>query len=250
MEKVNIDKYVIMIKDIIDQEEADFLIDMAKGATDEEWDAYRKSLGEEADSVNAAYGDWKKQMLWLELNPNLFERAKDLVESINKRCIYLINDHYQTDYILDPLYNIYKFREGDFMKEHHDSGLSPDIKLGVVLYLNDDFDGGTLRFKETQDRPEITITPKTGSFLVFHGGHKNLHEVTLVKKSSRYTIGGFWDDREESDYPQEVRDAWAEELAKVRAIQKDEAAEWEDYRKRGVRITPRGEQYPASEVEG
>ena len=118
MEKVNIDKYVIMIKDIIDQEEADFLIDMAKGATDEEWDAYRKSLGEEADSVNAAYGDWKKQMLWLELNTNLFERAKDLVESINKRCIYLINDHYQTDYILDQAKLITYYAAPSFSPEH------------------------------------------------------------------------------------------------------------------------------------
>ena len=187
MEKVNIDKYVIMIKDIIDQEEADFLIDMAKGATDEEWDAYRKSLGEEADSVNAAYGDWKKQMLWLELNPNLFERAKDLVESINKRCIYLINDHYQTDYILDPLYNIYKFREGDFMKEHHDSGLSPDIKLGVVLYLNDDFEGGELEFGNLP----IKVKPKAGMLAVIPGGEKYKHRVNKVLgPNSRHTLYG------------------------------------------------------------
>ena len=77
-----------------------------------------------------------------------------------------------------------------------------------------------------------------------------MHEVTTVKKSIRYTLGSFWDDREESDYPQEVRDAWAEELAKVRAVQADEAIEWEDYRNQGLRITPRGEVYPASEVEG
>lgn len=187
MEKVNVDKYVIMIKDIIDQDEADFLINMAKGASDEEWDAYRKSLGKDADSVNAAYGDWTKQMLWLELNPNLFEKAKDLVESINSRCIYLINDHYQTDYILDPLYNIYKFREGDFMKEHHDSGLSLDIKLGVVLYLNDDFDGGEIYYPKAN----LEIKPVARSLVVHPAGMIYRHGVKPVSNGQRFSLAGF-----------------------------------------------------------
>jgi hypothetical protein len=33
-------------------------------------------------------------------------------------------------------------------------------------------------------------------------------------------------------------------------MQADEAVEWEDYRNKGVRITPQGVQYPAAEVEG
>ena len=94
-----------------------------------------------------------------------------------------------------------------------------------------------------------SITPKTGSFLVFHGGHKNLHEVTLVKKSSRYTIGGFWDDREESDYSEETRKSWAEELAKIREMQKEENAGWKDVRSKGLRLNQYGQQYSAKEVE-
>ena len=83
----------------------------------------------------------------------------------------------------------------------------------------------------------------------FAGGFENTHEVTTVKKAIRYTLGSFWDDREESDYPQEVRDKWAEELAEVRAYQKVEATEWEDIRNQGLRITASGEKYPAKEVE-
>jgi hypothetical protein len=187
MEKVNVDKYVIMIKDIIDQDEADFLINMAKGASDEEWDAYRKSLGKDADSVNAAYGDWTKQMLWLELNPHLFEKAQELVESINRRSIHLINDHYQTDYILDPLYNIYKFREGDFMKEHHDSGLSPDIKLGAVIYLNDDFDGGEIYYPKAN----LEIKPVARSLVVHPAGMIYRHGVKAVSNGERFSLAGF-----------------------------------------------------------
>jgi len=187
MEKVNVDKYVIMIKDIIDEEEANFLLNIAKNATTKEWDAYRISLGEDAALVNAAYADWKNQMLWLELNPHLFEKAQELVESINRRCIHLINDHYQTDYILDPLYNIYKFREGDFMKEHHDSGLSPDIKLGVVLYLNDEFDGGEIYYPKAN----LEIKPVARSLVVHPAGMIYRHGVKEVSKGERFSLAGF-----------------------------------------------------------
>jgi Rps23 Pro-64 3,4-dihydroxylase Tpa1-like proline 4-hydroxylase len=187
MEKVNVDKYVIMIKDIITEEEADFLIKMAQNATEEEWDAYRKSLGPDADSVNAAYGDWTKQMLWLQLNPHLFAKAQNLVESINSRCIHIINDHYQTNYSLDPLYNIYKFRDGDYMKEHHDSGLSPDIRYGAVVYLNDNFDGGEIYYPKAN----LEIKPIARSLVVHPAGMIYRHGVRTVRNGERFSLAGF-----------------------------------------------------------
>jgi hypothetical protein len=145
-----------------------------------------------------------------------------------------------------------RWAPGAFANMHSDntsndgvSGAFTRSRYATFLYLNDDFEDGILNFKHG-----LTIVPKTGTLVTFAGGFENMHEVTTVKKSIRYTLGSFWDDREESDYPQEVRDAWAEELKVVRAMQADEAVEWEDYRNKGVRITPQGQQYPASEVEG
>lgn len=153
-------------------------------------------------------------------------------------------------------FHIQKWEPGAFANIHSDNS-DNDGNLGAFirsryagfLYANDDFEGGKLRFKETKDKPELIVTPKTGSFLIFHGGYKNLHEVTLVKKSSRYTIGSFWDDREEMDYSEETRAAWAEELAKIRALQKEENAVWKGVRQEGLRLDPRGEKYSAKEVE-
>lgn len=153
-------------------------------------------------------------------------------------------------------FHIQKWEPGAFANIHSDNS-DNDGNLGAFtrsryagfLYGNDNFEGGTLVFKATESRPEIVVTPKTGSFLVFHGGHKNMHEVTLVKKQSRYTIGSFWDDREETDYSEETRASWAEELAKIRAMQKDENAQWKEVRKKGLRLGPTGEKYSAEEVE-
>ena len=144
-----------------------------------------------------------------------------------------------------------RWAPGAFANMHSDntsnegvSGAFTRSRYATFLYLNDDFEDGILNFKHG-----LTIVPKTGTLVTFAGGFDNMHEVTTVKKSIRYTLGSFWDDREESVYPQEVRDAWAEELKQVRAMQADEAVEWEDYRNKGLRITPQGIPYPASEVE-
>ena len=144
-----------------------------------------------------------------------------------------------------------RWAPGAFANMHSDNTSSDGVsgaftrsRYATFLYLNDDFEDGVLNFQHG-----LTIVPKTGTLVTFAGGFHNMHEVTTVKKSIRYTLGSFWDDREESDYPQEVRDAWAAELAEVRAYQKEEAAEWESYRNQGVRITSQGITYPASEVE-
>jgi len=144
-----------------------------------------------------------------------------------------------------------RWAPGAFANMHSDntdnegnSGAFTRSRYATFIYLNDDFEDGVLNFKHG-----LTIIPKTGSMATFAGGFENTHEVTTVKKAIRYTLGSFWDDREESDYPQEVRDAWAAELAEVRAYQKTEAVEWEEIRNQGLRITATGEKYPAKEVE-
>ena len=144
-----------------------------------------------------------------------------------------------------------RWAPGAFANMHSDntdnegkSGAFTRSRYATFIYLNDDFEDGVLNFKHG-----LTIVPKTGSMATFAGGFENTHEVTTVKKAIRYTLGSFWDDREESDYPQELRDAWATELAEVRAYQKTEAAEWEAIREEGLRITAQGEKYPAKEVE-
>jgi hypothetical protein len=154
-------------------------------------------------------------------------------------------------------FHVQRWLPGAFAPKHSDNsdhegnmGAFTRSRYAGFLYLNDDFEGGTLKFDAKHGEIPLEVFPKAGSFLIFHGGHKNMHEVTVVKKAARYTLGSFWDDREESDYPEDVRAAWAEELAGVRAMQKGEQEEWKDIRDRGLRLSPDGATIPASEVEG
>ena len=113
-------------------------------------------------------------------------------------------------------------------------------RYATFLYLNDDYDGGLINFKANYGEKVLSIKPKTGMLLTFHGGFKNLHEVTVVKKSNRYTIGSFWDDRAEEDYPQDIRDKWAKELAETRRLQEEQYKEWGAIRENKQRLLPNG----------
>jgi hypothetical protein len=153
-------------------------------------------------------------------------------------------------------YHTQRWLPGAFANLHSDNTTNDGVygaftrsRYAGFLYLNDDFEGGLLKFQADFGKNAFDLQPKAGMLAIFHGGHRNLHEVSLVKNSARYTIGSFWDDREESDYPQETRDEWAKELAEVRAYQKNEQEEWKDVREKGLRLTPQGGHYPAEEVE-
>ena len=74
-----------------------------------------------------------------------------------------------------------------------------------------------------------------------------MHEVTMITKGVRYTLGSFWDDREEDAYPQELRDAWAKEMEETRAYQAKEKAEWQELLKEGYKLDPDGNKYKVEE---
>ncbi len=131
----------------------------------------------------------------------------------------------------------------DNTDEHGNSGPFERSRYAAFLYLNEDFDGGLLKFPGH----DLSISPKTGLLAVFDGGHKNMHEVTMITKGVRYTLGSFWDDREEDAYPEEVRNAWKEEMQKVRDAQKIEKEAWQKLLDSGYKIDQNGNKYKIEE---
>jgi len=127
----------------------------------------------------------------------------------------------------------------DNTDEHGNTGPFERSRYAAFLYLNDDFEGGLLRFPGH----DITVPPRTGLLAAFAGGFKNMHEVTLITKGVRYTLGSFWDDREEEDYPEELRAQWKEEMQKIRDAQKAEKEEWQKLLKDGYKLDLNGNPY-------
>jgi hypothetical protein len=147
-------------------------------------------------------------------------------------------------------YHTQKWEPGAYARIHSDntdaegkSGAFTRSRYAGFLYLNDNFEGGLLKFPGQ----DLEIQPKVGMLAVFDGGFSNMHEVSLIESGVRYTIGSFWDDREESAYPQELRDEWAAEMKETRAKQEIERAEWQELLKDGWKLDAAGNKYKIEE---
>ena len=147
-------------------------------------------------------------------------------------------------------YHTQKWEEGAYATIHADNSYndgSPSpferSRYATFIYLNDDFEGGILNFPERN----IQIKPKTGLLAAFAGDYTNLHEVTIITKGTRYTLGYFWDDKEESDYPEETREKWKQEMEDIRKSQEETKAEWKGLLEEGYKIDPAGVKYRIEE---
>ena len=80
----------------------------------------------------------------------------------------------------------------------------------------------------------------------FRPVNKKMVLILLYGKNNT-TIGSFWDDREESAYPQELRDAWAAEMKETRAKQEIERAEWQELLKSGYKLDMNNNRYKVGE---
>jgi hypothetical protein len=122
-----------------------------------------------------------------------------------------------------------KWDVGGFASPHsdnsdHDGNLNAfEINKYVgILYLNEDYEGGELYFPEH----DISIKPKLGQYIMFPGGHENIHGVKEITKGTRYTMVSFW-DYAESEYDEETLKRWEEEEKEIRKQQEKQREEWQ-----------------------
>ena len=83
-----------------------------------------------------------------------------------------------------PIKRITRISQGKKMDGHTDLG-EPRCVHGVVLYLNDDFVGGELHYKDIG----VRYKPRAGSIIVHEA--KYFHEVLPVESGVRYSATTF-----------------------------------------------------------
>jgi len=78
-----------------------------------------------------------------------------------------------------------------YMGPHTDSHESDDRPtISVVMYLNDDYEGGELHFREQ----DITIKAKAGDIVIFPSKPPFFHESKPVISGTKYICPGFWNN--------------------------------------------------------
>jgi hypothetical protein len=96
-----------------------------------------------------------------------------------------------------------------------------DNKFASILYLNDDYEGGELIFRDF----DLEVKLPQGSLIVFPGGIENIHRVEEIREGNRITVVGFW-DYADSVYSDEEIAAREAEIAFERILQTEQKALW------------------------
>lgn len=83
--------------------------------------------------------------------------------------------------------HLLKYNESGHLPAHQDQGVSTRV-LSVLLYLNDDYEGGEIEFRQSG----IKIKPEPGSVLFFPSNFLYVHEVYPVTKGPRYALPNWY----------------------------------------------------------
>lgn len=83
--------------------------------------------------------------------------------------------------------HLLKYDYSGYLPAHQDQGVSTRV-LSVLLYLNNDYEGGELEFKQSN----IKIKPEPGSVLFFPSNFLYIHEVHPITKGPRYALPNWY----------------------------------------------------------
>ena len=115
----------------------------------------------------------------IDLADRLYDRARPLLPPTWGR--YVVCG-------LNERFRFYRYTSGQRFAPHIDGCFArpngEESLLTFMVYLNDDFEGGTTNFLE--ERPPLVVQPERGMALVF--AHQQLHEGAAVVSGQKYVL--------------------------------------------------------------
>ena len=88
-------------------------------------------------------------------------------------------------------YGLLRYRGGEEYKAHYDSTTSMGRIISVIVYLNDDYEGGELEFPNFG----IKIKPQAGMMVVFPSNFAYAHIAHPVTSGTKYALVTWLQDR-------------------------------------------------------
>jgi hypothetical protein len=186
---------VLSVDNFLSKEELDSVWEIINRTPEEEWSkAYRESLsrfcmekfGRDDVENLVAEGKYEITLGWDDKNLNI--QNEPVSRNSHKRISDLIRLADST-LELAGFGTMQRMQSGVQLKSHTDQHTDPSIKYAAILYINDDYEDGTLFFhnKENSD-----MRPKPGTLLVFPGNEEFEHGVRHVGEGPiRYVTVGF-----------------------------------------------------------
>jgi len=160
--------------------------------------ANEEEKSQPADSNDVSY-------IFHAINNAFYEACKD----------YALAQGDQEEPNFYPVFPIKKYKAGTFMGAHYDQQEGDKrLKYSMVMYLNDDYEGGELSFTikspdapiiegkpsedfnvaviENKEALTVSIKPKAGSIVIFPSSPPYHHTAHLVKSGFKYMVPSHW----------------------------------------------------------
>jgi hypothetical protein len=127
------------------------------------------------------YSESLSDVHWFNLVVNVI---KNNVNIYKKKC-----PHFEYSLIQDI--SILKYEKLGHYDWHTDHAAAAPRTLSTILFLNNDYIGGELMFKDQITNEELTINPKPGRLIMWPSNFVYPHTVVPVKHGIRYTVVGW-----------------------------------------------------------
>ncbi len=83
---------------------------------------------------------------------------------------------------------VLKYGEGGHYKFHHDHGIGVPRTFSVIYFVNDDYEGGELVFRNPDGKTEINIDKIKNRMIIWPSNFMYPHAVKPVTKGIRYSL--------------------------------------------------------------
>jgi hypothetical protein len=105
---------------------------------------------------------------------------------IVKKCVDDYAKYWGINVTYYEAFNFVKYEgEGQEFKIHADHGPHYNTTVSIVVYLNEDYDGGEIHFPRLD---KLTYTPKAGDIAVFPSNYIYEHASLPMKSGRKYCI--------------------------------------------------------------
>lgn len=127
----------------------------------------------------------------------IFNKA---MQSINDKCNNLISlalENYKGMFNIDQEiknaepYTLLRYSSGEQYGFHYDGGTGSKRSISVLIYLNDNYEGGEIEFPNFK----LKIKPKAGTLILFPSNYAYGHIAHPVTSGTKYVIVTWLHDR-------------------------------------------------------
>lgn len=187
--------HVLFIENFITSEELNTILNIIDVTPEEDWSIeYTKNLvrfcmekfGRDDVENLVAEGKFEITKNWADKNLNI---VTEPISMILQRRLGVLLELADPSLELAGFGTLQRMQEGVELKSHTDQYTDPSIRYAAILYINDNYKGGTLFFKNKENSD---LKPKPGTLLIFPGNEEFEHGVRHVEKGPiRYVTVGF-----------------------------------------------------------